>query len=48
MYPDTEIAVPGTGLAFYPERQPSRYEDIARYQSYPYPDYRTNDVLIFR
>ena len=47
MYPDTEVAVPGTGLEFYPERQRARYEDIARYQSYPYRDYRTSESLIF-
>ena len=47
MYPDTQVAVPGTGLEFYAEGKRARYEDISRYEFYPYSDYRTGGWLLF-
>ncbi len=47
MYPDTQVAVPGTGLEIYPERQQERYADPGRYERYPYGDYRSSNRLIF-
>ena len=44
MYPDIQVAVPGTGLEVYPELQRGRYADLSRYSIYPY---RTSNFLIF-
>jgi hypothetical protein len=42
MYPDSQVAVSGTGLNIYPQWQSDRYASEEVYGFYPYGDYRTN------
>jgi hypothetical protein len=44
MHPDTQIALPGTGLDRYPDRQ-ATYADIDRYAFYPYRRYRVTGAI---
>lgn len=43
MYPDSQVALFGTGLERYPQRQASYYADADRFDIYPYGDYRIDD-----
>lgn len=43
MYPESEVALFGTGLDRYPQSQRSGYMNLDRFANYPYSDYRTNN-----
>ena len=43
MYPESEVALFGTGLDRYPQSQRNNYQNPNRFGVYPYDDYRTND-----
>ena len=47
MYPESEVALWGTGLDRYPAGQQSRYSRASLYGDYPYGDYRTNHDRLF-
>ena len=47
MYPESEVALWGTGLDRYPASQQSRYSRVDLYSDYPYGDYRTNHDRLF-
>ena len=47
MYPDSEVALFGTGLDRYSAGQQSYYSKANLFQDYPYGDYRTNHNRIF-
>ena len=42
MYPDSEVALSGTGLDRYPQGKQSRYSKSGLFRDYPYGDYRTD------
>ena len=46
MYPDSDVALWGTGLDRYSASQQSYYSKADRFHSYPYGDYRTNHNFI--
>ena len=46
MYPDSDVALWGTGLDRYSATQQSRYSKPALFGDYPYGDYRTNHNFI--
>ena len=43
MYPDSDVALFGTGLERYPAWQSASYQDAGQFLRYPYGDYRVND-----
>ena len=47
MYPDTEVALSGTGLDRYDSRQRDRYLREGQYEIYPYDSYREDHLAIF-
>ncbi len=47
MYPDSEVALFGTGLDRYSAGKQSYYANADLFHSYPYGDYRTNHNRIF-
>lgn len=47
MYPDTQIAVPTTGMQTYGADKQRRYSDLGQYEVYPYRSYRTDGSIIF-
>ena len=47
MHPDTQVAVPGTGLDSYPASRRDAFADLDRYLRYPYGGYRTSDGIAF-
>ena len=48
MYPESEVALSGTGLDRYPQGKQSRYSKSGLFRDYPYGDYRTDhEFFIF-
>jgi hypothetical protein len=46
MYPDTQIAVPTTGMGFYSSDRQQTYSNLDNYNRYPYGSYRTDLSLV--
>ena len=47
MHPDTQVAIPGTGLDFYSSVRKLSFSNRELYDFYPYRDYRTNNGIGF-